>query len=98
MGLMMKNVNIMELREFTEKSVCLFFFLGGGGGGGRVHEKSFWGDGGHCLKRGIWEVCRFKRRLGKERSCVFEVGGGVETPMHTMSWRSLLIDTNIQSK
>ena len=31
MGLMMKNVNIMELREFTEKSVCLFF-LGGGGG------------------------------------------------------------------
>ena len=23
---------------------------------------------------------------------------GVETPMHTMSWKSLLIDTNIQSK
>ena len=24
--------------------------------------------------------------------------GGVETPMHTMSWRSLLIDTKIQRK
>ena len=61
-----------------------FFFSGGGGG---VNH----------LKRGAWIVCRFKRVLGKRRGYVFDVGR-VETPMHTMSWRSLLIDTNIQSK
>ena len=48
------------------------------------------------LKRGPWIVYRFKRGLGKRRDYVFE--GGIETPMHTMSWRSLLIETNIQSK
>ena len=88
---MMKNVNIMELRKFTEKSVCLFFLR-------MVHENFLGGGEGNCLKRGVWVVCRFKRGLGKERSCVFEVGRGVETPVHTMSWRSLFIDTNIQSK
>ena len=34
----------------------------------------------------------------ERRGYVFEVGEGVETPMYTMSWRSLLIDKNIQSK
>ena len=52
------------------------------------------------LKRGAWIVWRFKRGLGKKRGYVFEVGegAGVETPMHTMRWRKLLIDTNIQTK
>ena len=55
------------------------------------------------LKRGAWIVCRFKSGLGKKekrKDDVFEVGGygKVETPMHTMNWRSFLIDTNIQSK
>ena len=51
-------------------------------------------------KRVLWIVCRFKRGLCKRRGYVFEVGGGgvVETPIYTMSWRSLLINTNIQSK
>ena len=55
----------------------------------------------NCLKRGDWIVCRFKRGLGKtERLMFLKVGGGgegvgVETPMHTVSWRSLLIDTGI---
>ena len=53
----------------------------------------------NCLKRGDWIVCRFKRGLGKtERLMFLKVGGeggGVETPMHTVSWRSLLIDTSI---
>ena len=34
----------------------------------------------------------------KEGVMFLRWGEGVETPMHTMSWRSLLIDTNIQSK
>ena len=51
----------------------------------------------NCLKREVWIVCRFKRGLRKRRGSVFEEGGGL-TPMHTMSWGSLLIDTNIQSK
>ena len=33
--------------------------------------------------------------LAKKRGGCF--WGGVEIPMHTMSWRSLLIDTNIQT-
>ena len=54
----------------------------------------------NCLKRGDWIVCRFKRGLGKtERLGVGGGGGGggvgVKTPMHTVSWRSLLIDTSI---
>ena len=63
------------------------FFLGGGG----------W-VGGESPKKGASIVCRFKRGLCKRRGYIFEVGGRVETPMHTMSWRNLLIDTNIQSK
>ena len=39
---------------------------------------------------GAWAGCRFKRVLGKKEE-IFE--GGAETPIHTMSWRSLLIDT-----
>ena len=52
----------------------------------------------NCLKRGAWIVCKFN--LAKEGVMFFRLGGGggVETPMHTMSRRSLLIDTNIQSK
>ena len=34
----------------------------------------------------------------KEGVVFLRWGEGVETPMHTISWRSLLIDTNIQSK
>ena len=44
-----------------------------------------------CLQ--IWNVCR--GGLAKKRGGCF--WGGVEIPMHTMSWRSLLIDTNIQT-
>ena len=54
------------------------------------------GEGVNFLKRRPWIVYRFKRGLGKRRDYVFE--GGIETPIHTMSWRSLLIETNIQSK
>ena len=46
----------------------------------------FWGGGGDSSKKGVYIICRFKRRLGKRRDYVFEVGGRV------------LIDTNIQSK
>ena len=71
----------------------------------RIHppciKKQFWGGRGQVnhLKRGAWIVCRFRRGLEKKekgRVHVFEVeeGGGVVT----MSWRSLLIYTNIQSK
>ena len=66
-----------------------------------MHEKNIFlgGEGGDQLKKRAWIVCRFKRRFGKKekkKGCVFEVGEGeVETPMHTMSWRSLFIDTNI---
>ena len=70
-----------------------------------MHEKTmfFWEEGVNCLKRVAWLVCIFKRGLGKEEKkkglCFWGDGGrGVETPMHIMSWRSLLIDTNIQSK
>ena len=46
-----------------------------------------WGGGGVCLKRGAWTVFGFK---GRGRACqrrggVFEGGGGVDTPMHTMN-------------
>ena len=54
--------------------------------------------GGELLKKGreAWTVCKFKRELGKKEGVMFL--RGVETLMHTMRWRSLLIDTNIQSK
>ena len=54
--------------------------------------------GGESPKKVASIVCRFKRGLGKRRGYIFEVGRRVETPTHTMSWRNLLIDTNIQSK
>ena len=47
---------------------------------------------GELLIKGAWTVCRFKRGLGKKEGVMF-FRGGVETPMHTMSWRRLLIDT-----
>ena len=31
---------------------------------------------GHCLKRGVWTVYRFKRGLGKKEGVVFLRGGG----------------------
>ena len=51
-----------------------------------------------CLKRGAWIVCRFKKGLGKKEGIMFWRGGGVEIPVQTMSWRSLLIDTSTWSK
>ena len=79
------------------------WFLGWGGGawmflfreGGAWIFLGGWGDE-LPKKGGAWIVCRFNRGLGKRRGYEFEVE--VETPMHTMSRRSLLIDTNIQSK
>ena len=67
---------------------------------GGVEYMIFWDGEGESPKKGAWIVCRFKRRLvSKRRGYVFEVWeGGVETPMHTMSGRRLLIDKNIQSK
>ena len=63
-----------------------------------MHEKNNFGGGEkggvNRLKKGAWIVNRFKRGLGKRRGHVFEVGR-VETQMHTMSCRNLLIDTNI---
>ena len=41
----------------------------------------------------------YEKAWQKRRGDVFEGGrGGGETPMHTISWRSILMDTNIQSK
>ena len=63
-------------------------------------KKPFFGDD-ESPEKGAWIVCRFKRGLGeKEKKGVMFLGcgDGVETPMHTISWRNLLIDTNIQSK
>ena len=48
------------------------------------------------LKRGPWIFADLRGDLAKE-GVIFLRWGGVETPMHTMSWRSLLIDTNIQT-
>ena len=63
-------------------------------------KKPFFRGGESPEKGGAWIVCRFIRRLGKkEKKGVMFLGcrDGVETPMHTISWRNL-IDTNIQSK
>ena len=40
--------------------------------------------GRNCLNRGDWIVCRFKWGLIRRRGGVFDRGGGVDTPMHTM--------------
>ena len=53
--------------------------------------------GVNCLKRETGIVFRFKRRLGKKEGVKF-LKGGVETPIHTMSRRFLLIDRNIENK
>ena len=62
----------------------------------------FGGDTGavNCRKKGLEQCPDLKGGLAKKKKRkddVFEVTG-VETAMHTMSWRSLLIDTNIQNK
>ena len=81
-GLRMKNVNNMGVH-------WKIWFLGG-------CMKNQYIGGVNCLKREAWIVCRFKRGLGKKEGMMFLKG--VETLVHTMSWRSLLIDTNIQRK
>ena len=84
MGLIIKNFDIMGVDlKIRIHPPCM--------------KKQFFGL--NRLKRGAWIVCRFKRGLGKKkkrRGDVFELeeGRGGET----MSWESLLIDTNIQSK
>ena len=67
------------------------FFLGGGGGGGGG------GAGVNRLKMRLGQLADFRGDLAKE-GIMFLRQSGVETPMHTMSWTSFLIDTNIQSK
>ena len=43
--------------------------------------------GGGCLKRGAWTVCRFKEGgLGKKEGVGVFKGGGVDFPMHTMTF------------
>ena len=63
------------LWELTETSGVL-----GGWGGGfvGVHEIFFGGGGGEVnrLKRGVWIVCRFTRRIGKRRGHVFKMRRG----------------------
>ena len=56
--------------------ICFF-------GGGGVQEKKFIGGCVNCLKRGA--------SIAKE-GVIFLRWRGAETPMHTMSWSSLLID------
>ena len=70
-----------------------------------MKKTNFFGGGGdESPKRGRnWIVWRFKRGLakkGKKEVIMFlRWGAGEsETPMHIMSWRSLLVDTNIQNK
>ena len=44
---------------------------------------------GDCLKRGAWTVCQFKGGLGKKEGVVL-LRGGVDTPMHTMSYLKVI--------
>ena len=54
-----------------------------------VYEKPIYR--GDCLKRGVWTVCRFKRRgLGKKkRGGIFEEG--VDIPMHIMEQENTVL-------
>ena len=81
------SVMTKNLNWETKNIVSYFQKMGWGSGGGR----------GESPKKGTWIICKFKRRLGGYVFEMWEVAG-VEVPMHTMSWRRLLIDTNIQSK
>ena len=40
--------------------------------------------GGVAQKKGAWTVCRFKGGVAEKRSDGIFVGGGVDTPIHTM--------------
>ena len=89
MGLMIKVLNIMGVHwkiQFLGERCML--------------KHIFWGEGVNRLKRWALIVCRFKRGLGKKEKkkelCFWD--GALRPLMHTMSCRSLLIDTNIQSK
>ena len=62
-----------------------------------MHEKNFLGQGLNYLKGELGLFADLRGDLAKE-GVMFLRWGRVETLMHTMSWRSLLIDTNIQSK
>ena len=55
-------------------------------------KKKLWGGGAE-----LGYFADLRGYLTKE-GVMFLRWRGVETPMHTMSWRALLIDTNIQSK
>ena len=88
---MLKSFNIMGVEKSDIYIFCFFFGEG-------VHEIIFFGRGWvNCLKMGLGKFTDLRGDLAKE-GVVFLRWGGVETSMHTMSWRSLLIDTNIQSK
>ena len=42
---------------------------------------------GGCLKKEAWTVCRFQEGgLARKRGLVFLRGGGVDFPMHTMTF------------
>ena len=90
-----QNQNLIKKFQYYGSSlknpIFYLFFLGGGG---EVCMKCFFRGG---VKKGAWIVSNLTGDLAKE-GAMFLKWGGVEIPMDTMSWRSLFIDTNIQSK
>ena len=89
LGLMIKKFKIMGVHWKIR-------FLPGEVGGRGAWKKTFSGWSESPKKEGLGYFADIKGDLAKE-GVVFLRWGGVEIPMHTMSW-SLLIDTNIQSK